>query len=97
MEKEDLKHMPDNLATSITEEKIESQIVKEEFVRIGEKTTICLLTLRNGFEIVGTSACVDPKNFDEEKGRYWARKEAFEQIWKLEGYALAKELRGVTP
>ena len=70
-----------------------SVVARKSFVLI----LIAINEKRNGFEIVGVSACVDPKNFDEEKGRYWARKEAFEQIWKLEGYALAKELRGVTP
>jgi hypothetical protein len=49
--------------------------------------------LENGFEIIGVSACVDPNNFDIEKGKYWARKEAVDQIWKLEGYNLATKFR----
>jgi len=92
MNAEDLKHMPKNKDTSITEANMVAQIVDEQYVRLGKKTTICFLTLQNGFEIVGTSACVDPANFDEEKGRYWARKEAFNKIWPLEGYALAKKM-----
>lgn len=93
MNEQDQKHMPENKKTSITEEKIDGVIVSEEFVSIGKKTTVCCLTLVNGFEIIGVSACVDPKNFDLEKGKYWARKEAVDQIWKLEGYLLASKLR----
>lgn len=92
MNEQDQKHMPENKKTSITEEKIDAVIISEEFASIGKKTTVCCLTLVNGFEIIGVSACVDPKNFDLEKGKYWARKEAVDQIWKLEGYLLASKL-----
>lgn len=89
---QDQKHMPKNKKTSITKEKIDAVIASEEYVPIGKKTIICCLTLVNGFEIIGVSACVDPKNFDPETGKYWARREAIDQIWKLEGYLLASKL-----
>lgn len=88
----DSKNMPTTKETSITEEKIDAVIASEEYATIGKKTTICCLTLANGFEIIGVSACVDPNNFDIEKGKYWARKDAIKQLWQFEGYTLATKL-----
>lgn len=52
--------------------------------------TICLMVLKNGFTIVGTSACVSPENYDRALGEKIAREKAIDQIWPLMGY----ELRG---
>ena len=54
-----------------------------KYTRIGKKTTIALLTVESGFEIVGTSACVNPDDYDFEVGKEWALKNA---ISKLEDY-----------
>lgn len=53
--------------------------------------TICVLVLKNGFTVVGTSACVSPENFDEQVGRDIAREKAVDQIWPLMGYALKEK------
>ena len=76
------------MTKTCTEEQIEAAIVKEEYVTLGVKTTCCVLTLKNGFEVVGTSACVDPENFDMEVGKPYARKRAIDKVWELEGYKL---------
>lgn len=57
--------------------------------------TFCVLVLRNGYTVVGTSACADPKNYDREIGKTVARAKALEQIWPLMGYALRNKLAGV--
>lgn len=54
--------------------------------------TICILVLRNGFKVVGTSACVDPAIFDAEIGRRLAREDALRQVWPLMGYELATRM-----
>lgn len=54
--------------------------------------TICVLTLRNGFTVVGTSACASPENFDAAVGRKAARNNAVQHIWPLEGYLLKQRL-----
>ncbi len=54
--------------------------------------TICVLVLKNGFTVVGTSACASAANFDETIGRKIAREKAREQVWALEGYLLKEEL-----
>ncbi len=54
--------------------------------------TICVLVLRNGFTVIGTSACASPENYNEYIGRKLARKKARDQIWPLEGYRLRTDL-----
>ena len=55
-----------------------------KFQRVGEKTVICVLVLKNGFEIVGSSACVNPAYFNYNIGRENSFKDA---INKLGNYA----------
>lgn len=74
--------------TKCTIEQIEATIVKEEAFTIGAKTTCVVLTLKNGFEVVGTSACVDAANYDLEVGKKFARQRALDKVWELEGYKL---------
>ena len=44
-----------------------------------------------------STACADPRNFNEEKGKFYAiqkaSKSARDKLWELEGYALFKELQ----
>jgi hypothetical protein len=54
--------------------------------------TFCVLVLRNGFTVVGHSACASPENFNDEIGRKIAREKAVEQIWPLMGYELRSKL-----
>lgn len=57
-----------------------------------ELLTICVLVLRNGFTVVGTSAVASPANFNAEIGRRLARERAIDQIWPLMGYDLRTQL-----
>lgn len=57
-----------------------------------ELLTICILTTRSGFTIIGKSAPASPENFDEEKGRAFAREDAVRQLWPLMGFALRERL-----
>jgi len=54
--------------------------------------TICVLRLKNGFLLVGESACASPENYDEAIGHKIARDNARSKIWALEGYALRSKL-----
>lgn len=54
--------------------------------------TVCVIVMRNGFTVMGKSACASPENFDEELGRNIARQDAVNQIWPLEGYLLKSRL-----
>lgn len=54
----------------------------------GTTTTVCLLTLDNGYTIVGKSACVDPSIFNVDIGRKWAKDDAINQCWAYLGFRL---------
>ena len=56
------------------------------------RMTFCVLTLHNGFSVVGTSACADPETFDAETGRSIARADAIDKVWELLGFRLRDEL-----
>lgn len=59
--------------------------------KLGEKTTCVTATLPSGFEIVATSACVDPANYDEALGRKLCINKIEDKLWELEGYRLQVE------
>lgn len=67
-------------------------IDKKFFIIPSTTTTVCQLTLQNGYIVVGTSACVDLKNFDKDIGERFAYDEAESIIWQLEGYLLKQRL-----
>jgi hypothetical protein len=80
-------------APRITPEHIFSIIKDVQFeYRPESALTICIMTLRNGFNVIGHSAAVSPENYRKEIGEVVARKNAFEQIWQLEGYLLKEKL-----
>lgn len=57
-----------------------------------ELLTFCVLVLKNGFTVHGTSACASPENFNAAVGREIAYKNALNEIWPLEGYLLKQQL-----
>jgi hypothetical protein len=80
-------------APRVTEERIEEVIQKAAYHQFpGTTVTVCCLTLVNGYNVVGQSACASPENFDAQLGRDLALKDAKRQIWALEGYALRERL-----
>ena len=92
-----------NKAPRITPADIEAEIAEVYYFLPGIKlgvpedhplrmVTFCVLVLRNGFTVVGHSACASPENFNDEIGRKIAREKAVEQIWPLLGYELRSKL-----
>lgn len=80
-------------APRLTPDQINGTIVSEQYhVFEGTTQTICCLTLRNGFNVSGESACASPENFDAEIGKKIAYDNAVEKIWELEGYLLKQRL-----
>lgn len=75
---------------------IDAQIVAEQYyVFPGTTLTVCALTLKNGFHVIGESAAASPANFDVEIGRKISRENARNKIWALEGYLLRSKLAAV--
>lgn len=75
-------------APRLTPDNINAKVAFVEYHVFSNKTTVCCMTLQNGFTVVGSAACVDPDNFREQIGRDVSYTKAREQIWPLEGYLL---------
>ena len=77
----------------VTLEGIKAKIKGETYLVLPDgRTTLCQLTLENGYTINGFSACVDESEFDRDLGRKYAFESAVSQIWPLEGYLLAEKM-----
>ena len=72
----------------------------ENFIRetwtetLGEKTTVVRAVLRNGFEIVESSSCVSPENYDEAMGRDICLEKIRDKVWELLGFLLQTAVHG---
>lgn len=77
----------------ITLEGIKAKIKGETYLVLPNgRTTVCQLTLENGFTVEGYSACVDSSEFNLDLGRKYAFDDAMNKIWPLEGYLLAQRM-----
>lgn len=92
-------------APPVTSADIEAAISCEYFTTAGDavgdrapvhasldRLTLCFLVLRNGFTVVGKSACASWQKFDAALGRKIARADAVNQIWPLAGYEFCSKL-----
>lgn len=68
----------------LTLDYIKSLIVNAEYQRFGDTSTVCVLTLRNGFTVTGESACINKAVFDAEIGQKVAYDNAVNKIWRYE-------------
>jgi hypothetical protein len=57
-----------------------------------EKCTIVAVTLKNGFILIESSACVDVANYNEEIGKEICLNRIRNKLWELEGYKLQCEV-----
>ena len=76
----------------VTNDIIDGLIQTVDYMKVGEKTTICLITLRNGFEIIGHAGCVTKEHYDKDIGESLSYARARAKIWELEGYILQYKL-----
>lgn len=56
------------------------------------RTTICQVTLENGFTVEGSSACVDIANYNQALGEKYSFEKAIDKMWELEGYLLCEKI-----
>lgn len=79
---------------TVTQQQIDEIIANGKVVvmKLGEKTTLVKFTSKEGFEIIGTSACVSAENYNEEIGKGICLERIKNKLWAFEGYCLQKEL-----
>ncbi|KGQ39965.1 Gp49 family protein [Gallibacterium anatis] len=75
----------------LTKDYLDSLVINTQYVH-QELLTICTITVKNGFKLVGTSACADEQNYDAKIGEQVAYQNAFAKLWELEGYLLKQRL-----
>jgi len=81
------------MENQITLDSIKSKIADECYIVLPDgRTTVCMLSMENGYTIKGISACMKASNFNMDVGRLEAYEDAMRQIWQFEGYLLAEKL-----
>lgn len=77
----------------ITPDDLTNEIVEVDYhVFPGTTVTVALLKLKNGFSVVGESACADPRNFDPMIGMELAFANGKNKLWPLLGFRLRDQL-----
>lgn len=78
------------MSNKVTPEQIQRILLNStmETTKLGRKTTCVTAILPSGFEIVATSSCVDPANYDEALGRNLCIRKIEDKLRELEGYRL---------
>lgn len=79
------------MAPRVTEESIKGKIEDVRYSYHGT-TTICIITMKNGFKFMGSSTPASQANYESEIGERYAYENAFRQIWSHEGYLLREKL-----
>ncbi|PGO60689.1 Gp49 family protein [Priestia megaterium] len=70
----------------------DENVVHSWTTKIGRKTTVVTLSLKNGFEVTGVTGCVNPKDYDFNIGYHYALVDALSQADGFIGYARQEEL-----
>lgn len=77
------------IPSQLTTADIQAKVKNTTYALMSDlRTTVCQITLENGYTVIGTSSCVDPKNYSRALGENYAYEDAFSKIWPLEGYLL---------
>lgn len=86
IEVEDNSKLPSGV--SIGPKMVEDFIKEKHISTIGDKTTLVRVVLKNGFEIIESSACVDKANYNEVIGAECCMNKIKDKIWMLLGFLL---------
>lgn len=79
-----------------TAEKVQGLIESIQYhVFPGTTLTICCITLKNGYSVIGKSACAIPADFNKELGEEYSYEDALKVLWELEAYAYKNKVYGV--
>lgn len=54
--------------------------------------TLCFITMKNGFSVIGKTKPADVANFDADLGKKFAYENAIRELWPLEGYLMCEKL-----
>lgn len=80
---------------SISQKMVDDFIKEIKVDTVGEKTTIVRAILKNGFELVEASSCVDKENYEETMGAAICMKKIKDKVWFLLGFLLQTAKNGI--
>ena len=93
MKLDDNKELPSGV--SIGEKMVNEFIAIIDTKTMGDRTTVVMCTLRNGFIITESSSCVDPANYSQKIGEDICMGKIKDKIWELLGFLLQTSVNGV--
>lgn len=82
--------------TKISIDDIDKFAKRGESHKLGLKTCVVLDTTITGFDMIGTSACVDPANYNQTVGENIARKDIVDKLWGHLGFVLQWAKNGLS-
>lgn len=68
-------------------------VESHEYEAYRRKTTVCILILKSGFEVVGVAGCEDPLKFDDNLGHQYALKDALRKLGEFAAFHRAEVKR----
>lgn len=80
---------------AIVETNVNDFVKEIEYQKWGDKTTIAIATLANGFIITESSSCVDPANFNMDVGSSICMDRIYNRVWQLLGFLLQTAKEGI--
>lgn len=87
------KNLPSGV--SVGPQMVDDFIIDYEVFTKKDKITIVIATLKNGFTVVESSACVDPDNYNEEIGAEICKERIKNQVWNHLGFLLQTAYKGI--
>lgn len=90
----DREHIP--LKRPIEDDEVKYLIDNAEMkvMTVFDKCTVVICKLPNGFVIVESSSCVDPKDYSEEVGIENCCRRIIDKVYELTGYKRQLEMNG---
>jgi hypothetical protein len=81
-------------APSVTEDMVNSFIKEYHVHTLGDRTTVVIATLVNGFELVESSSCVSAENYNVDLGTDICKSKIKDKVWLLLGFLLKSAVSG---
>jgi hypothetical protein len=79
----------EELPVKVTKEALEARIASVEYeIRRDGRTTVCEITMVNGFSVRGESPAAVVESFDKALGEKYAYDKALDLVWAFEAYLL---------
>ena len=70
----------------ISDETVKSKVADITHAKLGNKTVVCCIRTKCGYEVIGTATCSRKKDFDADIGKEESYKDAEKRLYELEEY-----------